>query len=119
MCCILYTNVIALFVNIKTMPPRCRPSESYLPHNSRNTTLQGEEHGDQNIEDRVLNDPMDEDGVIDTTNKDICYIVVGELEGFEWFIKHLFHTAPKVCNVLIASSHGMKSSIYSSIFSVN
>ena len=59
MCCILYTNVIALFVNINTMPPRCRPPESYLPHNSRNTTLQDDEHGDHAIEDRVLNDHMD------------------------------------------------------------
>ena len=45
------------------MPPKCRPPKSYLPRNSRNTTLQGEEHGDQNIEDRVLDDPMDEDEV--------------------------------------------------------
>ena len=52
------------------MPPKCRSSESYLPHNSRNTTLQGEEHGDQNIEDRILNDHMDEDDVIDTKHKD-------------------------------------------------
>ena len=44
--------------------------ESYLPHNSRNTTLQGEEHGEQNIEDQVLNDPMDEDDVIDTNGED-------------------------------------------------
>ena len=68
MCCILYTNSITiLFVNTKTMPPKCRPSESNLSHNSRNTTLQGEEHGDQSIEDQVLNyDPMDEDDVIDT-----------------------------------------------------
>ena len=70
MCCILYTNVITLFVNIKTMPPNCQPPERYLPHNSRNTTLQGEEHGDQNIEDRVLNYPMDEDNVIDTNGED-------------------------------------------------
>ena len=71
MCCILYTNVIALFVNIKTMPPRCRPPKSYLPHNySRNTTLQGEEHGDHNIEDRVLNDPMEYDDAIDTNDED-------------------------------------------------
>ena len=49
MCCILYTNVVTLFVNIKKMPPKW--PESYLPHNSRNTTLQFVEHGDQNIED--------------------------------------------------------------------
>jgi hypothetical protein len=30
-------------------------------------------------------------------------IVVGELEGFEWFIRHLSHTDPKVCNVLFMS----------------
>jgi len=70
MCCILYTNVIALFVNIKTMPPRCRPSESYLPHNSRNTTLQDDEHADHAIEDGVLNDPMDDDDVIDTNGEE-------------------------------------------------
>ena len=51
------------------MPPKCRPPESCLPHNSRNTTLQGEEHGDQNIEDRVLNDHMDEYNVIDTNDE--------------------------------------------------
>ena len=52
-----------MFVNIKGMPPKCRLPESYLPHNSRNTTLQGEEDGDHNIEARVLNDPMDEDEI--------------------------------------------------------
>ena len=70
MCCILYANVIALFVNIKTMTPRCRPLESYLPHNSRNTTLQDDVHGDHAIEDGVLNDPMDEDDIIDTHDED-------------------------------------------------
>ena len=44
--------------------------ERYLPHNSRNTTLQGEEHGDHNIEDQVLNDSMDEDETIDTHGED-------------------------------------------------
>ena len=68
-CCLLYTNVITLFVNIKTISPKCRPPKSYLPHDCRNTTLQGEEHGDHNIEDRFLNDPMDEDDVIDIN----CY----------------------------------------------
>ena len=58
MCCILYTNVIALFVNIKTMAPRCRPPKIYFPH------------GDHAIEDRVLNDPMDKDDVIDTNGED-------------------------------------------------
>ena len=51
------------------MPTKCRPLESYFPHNSRNTTLQGDEHGDQNIEDRFLNDPMEEDDVIDTNDE--------------------------------------------------
>ena len=41
-----------------------------MPHNSGNTTLKGEEHGYQNIEDRVLNDHMDADGVIDTNSED-------------------------------------------------
>jgi hypothetical protein len=31
----------------------------------------------------------------------ICYIVVGEPEGFEWFIKHMSHTNTKVFNLLI------------------
>ena len=45
--------------------------ESYFPHNySRNTTLQDEEHGDHNIEYWVLNDPMDEDDVINTNDED-------------------------------------------------
>ena len=52
------------------MPPKCRRLESYSPCNSRNTTLQFEEHGDHNIEDRVLNDPMDEDDIIDTNDED-------------------------------------------------
>ena len=70
-CCILYTNVSTLFVDTKTMSPKCRLPKRYLPHNSRNTTLQGEEHGDQNIEDQVLNyDPIDEDVVIDTNGED-------------------------------------------------
>ena len=72
MCWIVYTNIITLFENIKTISPKCRPPERYLPHNSRNTTLQGEEHGYQNIEDQVLNYcPMDEDDVIDTNGKDV------------------------------------------------
>ena len=76
MCCILYTNVIALFVNINTMPPRCRLPESYLPHNSRNTTLEDDEHGDHAIEDKVLNDPMDEYDVIDTNDEDEINILI-------------------------------------------
>ena len=67
---IIYTNVITLFVNLKTIPSKCRPLESYFPHNSKNNTLQGEEHGDHNIENRFLNDPMDEDDVIDTNDED-------------------------------------------------
>ena len=70
MCCILYTNVITFFENIKTICPKCRPPESYLPHNSRNTALQEDEHGDDTIKDRVLNYPMDEYGVIDTNGED-------------------------------------------------
>jgi hypothetical protein len=66
----IHNNFNTLFVNIKTMPPKCRPPESYLPSSSRNTTLQGEEHGDQNIEDQVLNDDMDGDNVIDTNHED-------------------------------------------------
>ena len=52
------------------MPLRCRLSEIYLPHNSRNTTLQDDEHGDNTIEDWFLNDPMDEEDVIDTNGED-------------------------------------------------
>ena len=33
------------------------------------------------------------------THAILCYIVVGELEGFKLFIRHLFHTTPKVCKV--------------------
>ena len=68
--CSIHTNFNTLFVNIKTMPPKFWLSESYFPSSSRNTTLQGEEHGDQNIEDRVLNDDMDGDNVIDTNQED-------------------------------------------------
>ena len=28
----------------------------------------------------------------------LCYIVFGELEGIEWFVKHLSHTNTKVHN---------------------
>ena len=42
-----------------------------MPHNySRNTNLQSDEHGYHNIEDEILNDPMDEDDVIDTNDED-------------------------------------------------
>ena len=44
--------------------------ESYFPHNYSINTLQGEEPGDHDIEDQVLNDPMDEDDVIDTNGED-------------------------------------------------
>ena len=70
MCCILYTNFITLFVIINTMPPKCWLRESYFPHNSRNTTLKGEDYGDQNFEDQVLNYPMDKDGIINTNDGD-------------------------------------------------
>ena len=77
MCCILYTNAITLFIIIKTFPPKCQPPESYFPHKySRNTTLQGEEHGYQNIEDQVLNDPMDGDGIIHTNDEDEINILI-------------------------------------------
>ena len=53
------------------MPPKCHPTKSYLPHNySRNTNLQGDEHGYHNIEDEVIIYPMNEDDVIDTNEKD-------------------------------------------------
>ena len=52
MCCILYTNFITLFFIINTIPPKCRPLDRYLQHNySRNTTLQGDEHGYHTIEE--------------------------------------------------------------------
>ena len=70
MCVVLYTNVITLFVNIKTMPPIFRAPQTSFPHNSRNTTLQDDEHGDHAFEDVVLNDPMDEDDVIDTNGEE-------------------------------------------------
>ena len=53
------------------MPPKCRPPERYFPHSySRNTNLQGDEHGYDNIEDEVLNAPIDEDDVIVTNDED-------------------------------------------------
>ena len=50
------------------MPLKCRPPESYLPSTSRNTTLQGDELWDQNIEstNQVINDDMDGDNVNDS-----------------------------------------------------
>jgi hypothetical protein len=54
------------------MPPKCRPPESYFPSTSRNTTLQGDELRDQNIEavDQVINDDMDGDNVSDSNQED-------------------------------------------------
>ena len=54
------------------MPPKCRPPEIYLPSTSRNTTLQGDELRDQNIEvvDQVINDDMDGDNVSDSNQED-------------------------------------------------
>jgi hypothetical protein len=50
------------------MPPKFRPSESYLPSTSRNTTLHRDELRDQSIEavDQVINDDMDGDNVSDS-----------------------------------------------------
>ena len=48
------------------MPPKFQLPKSYFPHYySWNSNLQGDEHGYHNIEDGVLNDPMDEDDIID------------------------------------------------------
>jgi len=54
------------------MPPKSRALDhSYFPGSGRNTNLQGEEHGDHNVEDRVLNDPiLDKDNIIDTDEED-------------------------------------------------
>jgi hypothetical protein len=54
------------------MPPKCRPPESYLPSTSRNTTLQGDELPDQNIEvvGQVINEDMDGDNVSDSNRED-------------------------------------------------
>ena len=52
------------------MSQKCRLPESYFSSSSINTTLQGEEHGYQNIEDRFLNDYMDKDKVIDKNEED-------------------------------------------------
>jgi hypothetical protein len=53
------------------IPPKCRPPKSYLPSTSINTTLQGDELRDQNIEaiDQVINDDMDGDNVSDSNQK--------------------------------------------------
>lgn len=34
------------------------------------------------------------------TKYSLFYIIVSELKGFEWFIKHLFDIDPKVCNMV-------------------
>jgi hypothetical protein len=54
------------------MPPKCRPTESYLSSTSRNTTLHGDELRDQNIEaiDQFINDYMDGDNVSDSNKED-------------------------------------------------
>ena len=54
------------------MPPKCRPPKSYFPSTSINTTLQGDELRDQNIEatDQIINDDMDGDNVSDSNQKD-------------------------------------------------
>jgi hypothetical protein len=53
------------------MPQKCRPPETYLPSTSRNTTLQGDELRDQNIEvvDQVINDDMDGDNISDSNQE--------------------------------------------------
>jgi hypothetical protein len=53
------------------MPPKCQLPESYLPSTSRNTTLQGDELQDQNIEavDQVINDDMDGDNFSDSNHE--------------------------------------------------
>jgi hypothetical protein len=62
--CSIHTNFNIMFVNIKTIPPKCQPRESYFLSSIKNTTLQDQEHGDQNIEYRFLNDDMDEDTLL-------------------------------------------------------
>ena len=61
------------------MTSRCRPPESYLPHNNRNATLQDDEHGDHAIEYRVLNDSMEEDDIIDTNGEDEINILLQDI----------------------------------------
>ena len=54
------------------MPPKCQPPESYLTSTSRNTTLQGDELRDQNIEvvHQVINDDMDGDNISYSNQED-------------------------------------------------
>ena len=78
------------------MPPKCRLPESYFPHNySRNTTLQVEEHGDHNIEDEVLNYPMDEDSIIDTNDEnEINRLIQDTFAPFDRDNLHDIHDVP-------------------------
>jgi hypothetical protein len=65
-------------LNIYSMPPKCRPPESYLRSTSRNTTLHGDELQDQNIEvvDQVINDDMDGDNTSDSNQEDEIHILI-------------------------------------------
>ena len=67
-----------------------------MPHNySRNTNLQGEEHGYHNIEDEFLNDPMDEDDIIDTNDKDEINILIQDtFAPFDEENLHDIHDVP-------------------------
>ena len=119
MCCILCTNFITLFVIIKTIPPKYRPLESYLPHNySRNTNLQGDEHGYHNIEDEVLNDPMDEDDVIDTngTEEEINIFLQDTFAPLDEEILHDIHDVPLLEKSQEPLYEGSTKNILSTIF---
>ena len=61
------------------MPPICQLLERYFPHNSINTTLQDDKHGDHAIKDWVLNDPIDEDDIIDTNGEDEINILLQDI----------------------------------------
>jgi hypothetical protein len=60
------------------MPPKCRPPKSYLPSTSRNTTLQGDELRDHNIEDvdQDINDDMDGYNISDSNQEDEIHILI-------------------------------------------
>ena len=60
------------------MPPKCWPPESYFPSTSKNTTLQGDQLRDQNIEsiDQVINDDMDGYNVSDSNQEDEIHILI-------------------------------------------
>ena len=66
-----------------------------MTHNSINTTLQDDEHGDHAIEERFLNDPMEDDDITDTNGEDkINRLLQDTFSALDEDNLHDFHDVP-------------------------